>query len=185
MRKPSSSLQSIRPPMVSRLLACRNGAVAIEFALIVPTLLAFIIAIIQVGLLSLAQQSLETLSEDTARRVFTGQSQKAAQSSAQFKASACSALPPILSCNNLFVDVKTVSTFSSANTGAPTITYDSSGNVNNNFNYTTGTKGSIVVLRLMYMMPVADLPFGLRLSNQPGSKRLIIATSVFKNEVYS
>ena len=179
---PQRFTKAARP---ARLFPCANGSVTIEFALLAPMLVALIIGILQVGLLSLTQQSLETAAEDTARKVLTGQSQKAAQTSAQFKASACATLPPMLSCNNLFVDVTTVSSFSAATLTTPTLTYDSAGNVTNTMAYSTGTRGTIVVMRLMYMMPVFDLPFGLRLSNQPGGKRLIISTAVFKNEIYS
>lgn len=173
------------PAFLKRLCTCTRASVVVEFALLMPMFLGLIIGILQVGLLYLSQQGLETAAEDAARKVLTGQSQKAGQTAAQFKTSACSALPPFLQCNNLYVDVSTISAFSGAATSLPTITYDNTGAVNNAFAWSTGSKGSIVAMRLMYMLPVVDLPFGLKLSNQPGGKRMIMATAVFRNEIYS
>lgn len=170
---------------IRRLAACAGGSVAVEFALIMPMLVALIMAILQVGWLYLAQQGLESAAEDSSRLIFTGQAQNGGFTAAQFKTSACNSLPPFLSCSNVFVDVATASSFSSATLTLPTFTYDSNGNVTNAFAYSTGTKGSIVVMRLMYLLPVADLPFGLKLSNQAGGKRLIMATAVFRNEIYA
>lgn len=170
---------------LARAAACASGSVAVEFALIMPMLVALIMAILQVGWLYLAQQGLESAAEDAARLVFTGQAQNGGFTASQFKTSACNSLPPFLSCGNVLVDVATVSSFSGATLTMPTLTYDSNGNVTNAFTYSTGTKGSIVVMRLMYLLPVTDLPFGLKLSNQSGGKRLIMATAVFRNEIYA
>lgn len=178
-------VQFAHSAFLQRLRSCTRASVVVEFALLMPMFLGLIIGILQVGLLYLSQQGLETAAEEAARKVLTGQSQKAGQTAAQFKTSACSALPPFLQCNNLYVDVSTVSSFSSATTTLPTFTYDNTGAVNNSFSWSAGGKGSIVVMRLMYLLPVADLPFGLKLSNQSGGKRLIMSTAVFRNEIYS
>jgi len=171
--------------LLANLGQCSAGGVVIEFAMLAPLFIGLIMASLQVGLLYLSQQGLETAAEDTSRLVLTGQSQNAAQTAAQFKTSACAALPPYLSCSKLYVDITTASSFANATLTPPTFTYDSSGNVTNTFNYSTGSRNSIVVLRLMYIMPVVDIPFGLKMSNAGGGKRLIMATAVFKNEIYS
>lgn len=157
---------------------------AIEYALLGPVLFALIIATIQTALVFIAQQGLESDAQNSARLILTGQSQQAGMTAAQFKTAACNALPPFLSCSNLYIDVTTASSWSAANTGAPTITYDSSGNVTNGFSFSPGTQGSIVVLRLMYMWPTIAGPLGFDLSNQPGHNRMLVATSVFKTETY-
>lgn len=169
----------------TRLWANSSGAVAVEFAMIAPALVGLIFASLQIGLLYLSQQGLETATEDTARLVFTGQSQKAGLTASQFKAKACTALPPYLSCSRLYVDVRSVSSFSAASLALPTFTYDSNGNVTNNFSYSPGSRNSIVVMRLMYLLPVVDVPFAIKMSNQGNGSRLIMSTAVFKNEIYS
>ena len=101
----------------------------------------------------------------------------------QFKAAACAALPPFLACNRLYVDVTSVSNFSDATLSVPTFTYDKNGNVTNTFSYSTGARGSIAVVRLMYLWPTGNGPFGLELTNS-GNNRLLQATSVLKTEYY-
>jgi hypothetical protein len=64
------------------------------------------------------------------------------------------------------------------------LTYDSKGAVSNSFTFNTGGRGDIVVVRLMYLWPVVNGPFGLSLSNQPGGNRMITAASVLKTEYY-
>ena len=161
-----------------------RGSLVIEYALLGPVLFALIIATIQTALVFIAQQGLESDAQNAARLIMTGQTQQAGMTAAQFKTAACNALPPFLSCGNLYIDVSTASSFSAANTGAPTITYDSHGNVTNGFNFSPGSQGSIVVLRLMYMWPVTAGPLGFDLSNQPGHNRMLVATSVFKSETF-
>ena len=50
--------------------------------------------------------------------------------------------------------------------------------------YTPGGPGDIVVVRLYYQWPIYVSMFGDNLSNLNGSKRLLVATSVFRNEPY-
>ena len=167
-----------------RLLADPRGSSAIEYALLGPVLFALIIATIQTALVFIAQQGLESDAQNAARLIMTGQTQQAGMTAAQFRTATCNSLPPFLSCNNLYIDVTTASSFAAANTGAPTITYDSNGNVTNGFSFAPGSQGSIVVLRLMYLWPVVAGPLGFDLSNQPGKNRMLFATAVFKSETF-
>jgi Flp pilus assembly protein TadG len=171
-------------PTLKRLLRDEGGTSIIEFAIVAPAFLAIVIAVLQIAIVYLAQGGLETGAEGAARLLMTGQAQHGGMSATQFKTAACSSLPPYLKCNNLMVDVTTASSYSGATLGAPTITYDKDGNVTNKFSYTPGTQGSIVVVRLMYLWPVAPAPFGFNLATQPGNKRLLTATSVLKSEFY-
>ena len=162
-----------------------RGSTVVEFALVAAPLLALLIAILETSLVFFTQQGIETATEVTARAVTTGNAQSGSMTPAQFKQVACAALPGYLQCSNLYVDVQTAASFAAANTSSPTITYDKNGNVTNNFSYATGGAGDIVVVRLMYMWPVATGPLGFDLSNQPGRNRMIICTSVAKTEPYS
>lgn len=161
-----------------------RGAVALEFALVAPMLIALIVAILNTALIFLAQSGLETAAEAAARIIMTGQAQQGGLTQAQFKAAACSALPPFLACNRLYIDVANVNNFSDATLTIPTFTYDKNGNVTNSFNYATGARGSIAVVRLMYLWPTGNGPFGLQLTNTAGNNRLLLATSVLKTEYY-
>jgi len=161
------------------------GSMVVEFAMLAPVLFTLIIAVIQISLVFLTQQGLETAAENASRLVMTGQAQNGTLTATQFKTSACQGLPTFLNCNNLMIDMTVVTSFSSATLSVPTLTYDNTGKVSNSFAYSPGSKGSIVVMRLMYLMPNLTALPGFNLSNQPGGKRLMISTTVFKNEIYS
>lgn len=161
-----------------------RGSPVIEFAIIAPMFIALLLAIIQIALFFFAQQNLETVAENSVRKLMTGNAQQANMTQAQFKAAVCADLPSFMKCANLMIDVRTATSFSDANTGAPTITYDSSGKPTN-LQFAAGGAGSIVVVKTMYVWDVADGPLGFDISNMSNNKRLLIATSVFKTEQYA
>jgi hypothetical protein len=82
------------------------------------------------------------------------------------------------------IDVQAYTSFSAASTGAPTLTYNGSGQVTNAWQYNPGSPGQIVVVRAMYQWPVFVGPLGFKLSNLSNGDRLIMASAVFKNEPY-
>ena len=166
-------------------MACNEGGVAaVEFALIAIPLIALMIAIIQTSLTFFAQQTLETATEKATRTLFTGSAQASGISQSQYKTLVCSKLPSFMKCANLFVDVQSAASFSSASVVAPTLTYDSSGNVNNTFKFTPGSAGSVNVVRIMYIWNTQKGPLGFDLSTMSNGNRLLLATSVFKVEPY-
>ncbi|MBB3953774.1 TadE/TadG family type IV pilus assembly protein [Novosphingobium sediminicola] len=167
-----------------RLWHDRAGAAMVEFALVGPAFIALIVAIFQTTFTFIAGQGLETATEASARLLMTGQAQSASYTADQFKTAACATLPPYLSCNNLYIDVTTASSFSSASLAAPTITYDSSGNVSNSFSYTPGSSGAIVVVRFFYLWPTLTGPLGFSLVTTGKSQHLLVATALMKAEGY-
>lgn len=173
------------PNIFKRLLRDTRGASLIEFAFIAPAFFAILVAIMQTGMVYLAQGGLETAADTASRLLMTGQAQDGGMTADQYRTQVCQALPPYLKCSDLYVDVTTASNFAGANLGPPTMTYNAStGAVTNSFAYNTGTQGAIVVVRLMYLWPVIPAPFGFNLANQPKSKRLLMATAVLKTEYY-
>jgi Flp pilus assembly protein TadG len=166
------------------LWACQRGGPLVEFALFGPMVIALLLGILHTALIYMAQQGLQSAADMAGRVVMTGQAQQAGMTQAQFKSAACAALPPFMSCNRLYIDARTVTSFASANTGAVTLTYNSSGAVTNTFSYDLGGRDDIVLVRLMYLWPVANGPFGLNLTNQQGGNRMLAAASVLKTELY-
>jgi hypothetical protein len=79
------------------------------------------------------------------------------------------------------IDVEVAGSWTTANAGAPTLTYDSNGNVTNTWQFSPGNPGDIVVVRVMYLWPVFTAPLLANLSN---GNRLIMASSAFQNEAY-
>jgi Flp pilus assembly protein TadG len=169
-------------------LSHAHGAVGVEFALIGLPLFAVILELLQVSSVFLAEQEFETAAEEASRLVLTGQAQKQGLSQSAFKTAVCANLPAMFSCSGVMIDMQTAATLSSISqngmTSAPTLTFNPQGNVTNAWTFQTGTQGSIVVLRIMYLWPVLPGPLSFGLANQPNNKRLMMATSVFKNELY-
>lgn len=162
-----------------------RGAALIEFAIIAAPFIALVIAIVQTSLTMFTQQVLETSVEKSGRMILTGTAQKQGLSQSAFKNKVCDTLPSFMRCDDLFVDVAVVSSFSDADLNRERVTFDkNTGNINSNTKYDPGSPGDIVVLRLLYRSNVLSGPLGYDISNMQGERRLLVATSVFKNETY-
>jgi len=167
-----------------RLVGREDGAAALEFALVAAPFIALMLAVLQTVLAFFAGQVLESAVADASREILTGQAQTSNMTQQGFAQAVCNKVQTLFSCAGLMVDVQTAASFSAANTGQPTLTYDGSGNVTNAWQYNPGTPGDIVVVRVMYLWPVVVGPLSLNLSSQQGNKLLLMSTAVFKNEPY-
>jgi Flp pilus assembly protein TadG len=166
-----------------RFARAQNGTAAVEFALVAAPFLALVFAILETALIFFAGQTLEAAASDSARLIMTGQAQTSGYSQSDFKTAVCNRLAGgLFDCTNgVYVDVKTYTTFTSI-TATPPIT---NGQLDTtNMAYTPGGPGDIVVVRLYYQWPIYVSMFGDNLSNLNGNKRLLVATSVFRNEPY-
>jgi Flp pilus assembly protein TadG len=159
-----------------------RGATAVEFGLVAAPFLALIIALIQTFLVFFAQQLLESVVQQSARLVMTGQVQTQTLTQDAFKQKVCDQVRIFFTCSGLMVDMQVAAAWSSANTAMPTLTFDSQGNVTNIWQYNPGAAGDIVVLRVMYVWPVMLGPLGFNLSNLSNGNRQIMATAAFQNE---
>jgi Flp pilus assembly protein TadG len=161
----------------------RGGSAAVEFALVAPMFFALLFAIIETALIFFASQVLETVTQDSARQIMTGQAQNAGLTQAQFKALVCSKITALFDCaNGISIDVQSYTQFGSVNVASP---IDSSKNFTNPNNYNPGGPGDIVVVRLFYQWPILVTKLGYDISNLAGSKRLLTATAAFQNEPYN
>jgi Flp pilus assembly protein TadG len=177
-----SLITCLRRKAPKRLLHSRDGASAVEFALLALPFFAIVFATLQTAILLMAQEELETAVEKSARLVLTGQALNNGMTQTQFTSNVCGNLPALFNCNNLMVNMQTADSFADADPAAPTLTYGSNGQVNNTWSFQLGNPGSIVVLQVMYQWPVFGSLLGFNLSNLSNGKHLLIATSVFKNE---
>ena len=141
-------------------------------------------ALIQTFLVFFAQQLLETAVNQSSRAILTGQAQAQSMTQSQFASKVCSNLLILFNCNNVMIDVQVAGSWSSANTGVPTLTFDSQGNVTNTWQFNPGNPGDIVVVRVMYLWPVFLGPLGFNLANLSNGNRLIMASTAFMNEAY-
>jgi Flp pilus assembly protein TadG len=165
-------------------VADRKGATAVEFALIGPPFIALLVALIQTFLVFFAQQLLESVVTESSRMILTGQAQAQNLNETQFAQVVCSNVVILFDCNKLMIDVQVAGSWTSANAGAPSLTFDSTGNVTNAWQFKPGNPGDIVVVRVMYQWPIFLGPLGFNVANLPNGNRLIMASTAFKNETF-
>jgi len=159
-----------------------TGATAVEFALVAAPFLALIIALIQTFLVFFAQELLESVVRQSSRLILTGQVKDQGMTQAVFKQKLCDQVVIFFTCSGLTIDVQVANSWSTADTAMPTLTFDSSGAVNNTWQFNPGDVGDIVVLRVMYIWPVVLGPLGFNLSNLSDGNRQIMASAAFQNE---
>jgi len=172
-----------------RLVQREDGAAAVEFALVAAPFLALLFAIIETSLVFFAGQALETQTANATRLILTGQQQSAAvptgsTAAAEFAKKVCdpAAQMPLFDCSRMIIDVRTVANFSSSNTSKPIV----NGQLDPNFtaSYNPGGPNCIVVARVMYQWPVYVSLLSFNLGDMSSHQRLLMATSVFRNEPY-
>ena len=160
----------------------RRGSAAVEFALVAPIFFAVLFAIIELALVFFASQILETVTQDTARLIMTGQAQNASYTQASFKDAVCAKLTVMFDCvNGVSIDVQSYKAFSAVNIADP---IDAGKNFVPPNNYLPGGPGDIVVVRLFYKWPLFVTGLGFNPANIAGNKRLLTATAAFQNEPY-
>jgi Flp pilus assembly protein TadG len=159
----------------------RRGSAAVEFALVAPVFFALLFAIIETAIMFFASQVLETITQDSARMILTGQAQTASYTQAQFQTYVCSQIPALFTCGNIYVDVESYPSFTNVVVASH---IDGSKNFINNMQYSPGGPGDIVVVQLFYQWPLFVTGLGYNISNLSGNQRLLIATAAFRNEPY-
>jgi Flp pilus assembly protein TadG len=164
-----------------RLSAAREGATAVEFALIAPAFIALVVAIFQVCVYVFVQQSLQNAATQAGRLFLTGQAQTWSQST--FKDYVCTNyLPSLFSCSSLIVSVQTYQNFASASTTAPAL-YNAGVPITS-FPYSPGTQGQIMVVQLVYPWSVVSGPLGFTIANLPNNAAEMMGVAAFRVEPY-
>ena len=164
--------------------ACNDGATAVEFAIIAAPFLGLLIAILQTALVFFAGRVLDETAEQASRYILTGQAQTSGMSQSQYANYVCQKIPALFDCSNLMINVQNYSSFGAANTSNPTLTFDAKGAVTNQWAWSPGNAGDIVVVQLMYQWPVMLGPLGFNLANLSNGSRLLVSTVAFKTEPY-
>jgi Flp pilus assembly protein TadG len=167
----------------------RRGVTVVEFAFVAPIFFAMLFVIIETAMVFFASQVLETITQDSARLVLTGQAQGGSLSQEDFKKQVCAhPLIFMFDCSRIYVDVRSypqATVVKIPNQIGPGSSFI------NDMKYCPGQDGSIAVVRLFYQWPIVimkmlnvgyDLSYDL--SNLSGGKRLLTGTAVFKNEPF-
>ena len=106
---------------ISRFCGARQGATAVEFALILPPFLALLIAIFEVTIFLFAQQVLQNAAVEAGRLFMTGQAQGSGTTQTQFASDICPMIQAVFTCGSLMVNVQNYSDFAAANPSQPTL----------------------------------------------------------------
>jgi Flp pilus assembly protein TadG len=161
-----------------------RASAAIEFALVAPVFFALLFAIVETALMFFASQMLETVAQDAARQILTGQSQAAGYTSPQFTTKViCVQSQPLFDCNKIGVDVESdPSQFANLVITNPVTngSYDPS-----KLKFNAGSSCSVVTVTLFYPWQMFVTGLGYNISNLSGNIRLLSATAAFRNEPYS
>ena len=176
-----SRLKSMR--LARRFVRQQSGIAAVEFGMVGAPFLALIFAILETSVIFFAGQALETAVADSGRLIMTGQAQTQGFDQNAFKNAVCARVFGLFDCaNGISIEVKSFPTFASITMPQP---IDANGNFVNNFGYDPGGPCSIVLVRIFYQWPVyvSLLDFN-KINNIAGGKRLLVATSAFRNEPY-
>lgn len=182
MPSPAASNACLRKTL-RRFRRSRRGSAAVEFALVAPVFFALLFAIIETAIVFFAGQVLETVTQNSARSILTGQTQTAGYTTqAQFLTNVvCPQIPALLTCANVSVSVQSSTTFSSLIIPSQ---FDANGNCVPPTNFSPGGPGDTVVVQLSYQWPLFVTGLGYNIANCSGSKRLLVATAAFQNEPY-
>lgn len=176
------SARRLRFALLQRFRRDQSGANAVEFGLVAFPFLALLFAIIETALVFFAGQVLETAAQDSSRLIFTGQAQKGQITQQEFKNAVCSRLNALFDCaGGIHVDVRKYTSFAGAGTSKPV---DDQGKLIEDFQFNPGGAEDIVVVRVMYEWPVRVPLLGLNLADLANGKRLLMATSTFRNEPF-
>lgn len=161
----------------------QDGSAAIEFAIILPVFLLMLVGMVQIPLVFVAGQHLESATTRVGRLIQTGQVQSQGLTPAQFRSALCEQMGALLNCSNtnLRIEVRKLSSFASVPRGIP---IDEEGNFEEEVVYQPGNAGEVVAVRVFYRFPIwlsAMLP---TLANLPNGSRLLASSVVFQNEPF-
>ncbi|HEY0332013.1 MAG TPA: TadE/TadG family type IV pilus assembly protein [Rhodopseudomonas sp.] len=173
---PSSRLFPVTLRALRGFARHRRGSAAVEFALVAPIFIALLFAIIEIGLVFLAGQLLETGTQDAAR-VFLTQTNPAL--AADFKKLVCDRVNMLLSCDVLRVDVQSFAPGAVIAIKNPIV----NGGFVDSFVYQlppSANSDYTVVVRAFYQWPLFVTKLGLNLSNVGEGTRVLAATAALR-----
>ncbi|MBB2795058.1 UNVERIFIED_ORG: Flp pilus assembly protein TadG [Rhizobium pisi] len=182
----------------------RDGAAAIEFALLAIPYFVVIFAILETFIAFAAEELVSNAVDTMSRRMRTGQitynlGRTTDMTQTQFRQAFCDEISILISCsateaatpNKLYLDVQTFATFSAIPTTIPKLSTDRYSDLNTAaVKYSPGGAGTINMLRAYYRWEIiTDLvrPYITTIRPSDGSMPttyLIIATAAFQNEQY-
>ncbi|MHA7969354.1 TadE/TadG family type IV pilus assembly protein [Rhizobium sp. CAU 1783] len=193
-----------RRPLWRRMLKSRDGAAAIEFAILAIPYFLIIFATIETFVAFTAEQLVSTAVNNLARELRTGNitynlGRSTDMTNVQFRAAFCDEVSILITCSDaeiatpsqLYLDVRTFPTFGDIPTSIPRVSSAQFADIDpSSFAFTPGGAKSINMVRALYRWKVmTDLvrPYITTIRPADGSMPtdfLIVATTAFQNEAY-
>lgn len=186
--------------LAKRFRRSKDGAAAIEFAILSIPYFMIIFAILETFVAFTAEQVVTSAVDKLGRQIRTGnltynQSRSTDQTSAQFRQLFCNEISFMMRCdssevttpNRLYLDVRSFSTFAAI---PKTITVTGGTLDTSSFAFSPGGASTINMLRAYYYWPVTVdlLRSYIGNINRPGQSGnadfLIVQTTAFQNEAY-
>ena len=167
----------------------RDGATAVEFAILLVPFSAMLFAIIELGIVFFIQATMGHAMQEAARDVRTGQFQSSGGGAADFKSAVCNAMSGLGKCSRIRIDVVTSDTnrfepnmlaetpkTNPADPDAPpSMPADDYSN--------TGPR-AVVVVRIQYYHKLTFPGEYTRLANAGGNVRILETVTAFRNEPF-
>lgn len=178
-----------------RIARSRDGAAAIEFALLAIPYFMIIFAIIETFIAYTGEQLVANAVDTMARKIRTGQITASNTDKTEFRRAFCDQISIMIKCSEgeietpdkLQIDVRSFQSFAKI---PSTIPFDAAGDLDpSSFGYAPGPARSINMVRAYYHWDIiTDLirPYisNVRPNGGPASYFLIVETSAFQNEDY-
>jgi Flp pilus assembly protein TadG len=162
----------------------RDGAAAVEFALVSIPLFWMIFGMLEFGAMSLVQTTLDSAVAEVGRDIRTGSAQTGGKTKADLETAICDNLNEIMSleCDgSLFLDVDRYDSFADIGNGTPV----SGGAMDmGQLGYTPGGANEVILVRAYYQWSVFTPLFGAVFANMNDGKRLVVSSMMFRNEPF-
>ncbi|MDP1630964.1 MAG: pilus assembly protein [Caulobacter sp.] len=170
--------------LLTRFAAARDGAAAVEFALVATPFLALLFGVLELGLVFMVSTTLDSAVDGASRKIRTGEMQTAGATASTFKTAICDRMAWLgPSCAaNLHIDVRTFPKF--ANIAISDVT--TGGAIDDaKTTFVPGGSEAIVLVRVYYEWSLITPMLNQGLENTAGGKRLIASTVTFRNEPFA
>ncbi len=168
--------------LLKRWLKEKEGATAVEFALVGFPFILMTVGIVEMALMFTAQSVLHESAFTAARMIRTGQLQQSGGGQEEaFRNAVCDFARLLIPCASIQFQVQQVPSFSDASDMPPR--FDEDGNLLDT-GFDPGGANDVVLVRVVYNYPVRTPLMQPLLANNSGFKRTLFSTIVLQTEPY-
>lgn len=161
----------------------REGATAVEFAMVAVPFFFMMFAVLELGLVFVLDTTLENAVMDTGRLVRTGQAQASGMTRTQFEEEICDRMSLFASgcATKLDLDVRIISQFSGTNPPQPITDgeFDDTG-----LRFESGAAGDIILVSAWYRHTLITPFLSQALARLDGNTAVLTVTTAFRNEPF-